>query len=388
MLRLNVAIKPTPTVEGEHPRRGRRRRRRLPERAPGLRRRREHRAQGRRRRAPRRRRDVVQARRGCGALYDVGGPTAEPSTRGEPGSLRPQLPRTRSRTWRTRGTASTTRRRRTSRSPADVSQAASRSRCQRRCEHRHPHDEHPTAAPDGRHHGQGRRPGIIPAGRPPSQAVLVDVGEHTGALVLTRAGRARGARGRDPPGLGTLASARTSGCCRGPAGTAPSTRPCSRACPPATTPCSEPDGSIATTVLGPGQPGDERHLGMSGAARVAASGRPRRCSAEALAQPLELVGDGRRQPVAELLEVLGDRRAPRPATRPGRPAAARPCPRPETSSPSVSIAPGRRAGSRSASRRPRRGRRSARRPTRAPGSSRRSRATASGRRRALRNQLT
>ena len=120
MLRLNVGDQADVAGQGEHPRRRRRRPRRVPERPAGLRRRRQHRAQGGRGGVARRRgEDRSRPTRPAGAALRRRGPASEPATRGELEGVRSQLPRLVPVPGRTRGTASTTRRCRTCRWRAD-----------------------------------------------------------------------------------------------------------------------------------------------------------------------------------------------------------------------------------------------------------------------------
>ena len=126
----------------------------------------------------------------------------------------------------------------------------------------HPsHDAHPR-----HHHGHGRRPGTTPAGggtspHRPSRAVFLDIGEHTGALVLRAPAEREGLEVEIHPASDP--SQRTHvWVLPGRAGTARFTRPCSRACPPATTRYWRPMARSPRPSLSP-QSGDERHLGIS-----------------------------------------------------------------------------------------------------------------------------
>ena len=220
----------------------------------------------------------------------------------------------------------------------------------------------------------------------PSQAVLVDVGEHTGALVLHAAGRARGPRGGDPSRSQTRTGAPTCGCCRGRAGEATVYAAVFPSLAAGDYAVIAPDGSVSDRGRRSPPTRSRTPTGPERPLRALAATAPI-VSRASFSSPSSWSESAVGQPVAELGEVLLDRGhlgSPLLGVDPqqlahvlvGRRRAPRGRWRPE------------RAGSRWASRRPRHARRSARRSTRARGRSRRSRARGSGRPRLLRNQLT
>ena len=232
--------------QGEHPRRGRRRRGRLPERAARLRRRREHRAQGCRRRPTRRGCEDLQGRCGRGALYDVGGPASEPSTVASLAPrplLRDSFPYLAD-PWDGFNNPS----------KQNIPQPVMAGRSRREAvegwkEGRRAMGMVTLISTDC---ASASAPGRGPVGRAcrsaeePSRAVLVNVGEHTGALVLARPRAARVSRWRStrsstPERTHVWVLPRQGGRPR-------SMPPCSPAFRRATTPCIGPDGSVTAVV--------------------------------------------------------------------------------------------------------------------------------------------